>query len=265
MLKEIEPVVVSTTELNRKDHGSLLCYPGTDLSSFESRVRQLKKIGAGELVLAGSSKIGRFGIVGKGCVSVVVRAKLETEKELCALKIRRADANRADMNRDHELQRAANSLGVGPRAIAVTKDLFAMEYVKAVKLGAWTQSLNSRTSKRFTRGLIRNVLEQCYLLDSSGLDHGELSNPTKHVLVGGDNRSPKATIIDYESASTSRRVANLTAVAQFFLLGGWQSERIRKIIGVPRVSTQRLIGLLRKYKEGPSRESFEALMDYIGC
>lgn len=265
MLKESEPLVVRTTELNKKDHGSLLCYPGADLSSFEGRVKQLKKIGVSELILEGSSKIGRFGIVGKGCVSVVVRATLETEKEPSALKIRRADANRVDMKRDHEFQLVANSVGVGPRAISVTKDLFAMEYVEAVKLGTWTQSLNLRTSKRFTRSLIRNVLEQCFRLDSSGLDHGELSNPTKHVLVGINPRSPKTTIIDYESASTSRRVSNLTAVAQFFLLGGWQSERIRKIIGISGISTPELIRLLRKYKESSTRESFEALLDYIGC
>ena len=265
LLLKNEAVILQPNELKKEVHGTLLCYPGNDLSSFEDRVKQLKKIGVTELILEGSSKIGSFGIVGKGCVSVVVKARLDTEKEPIALKIRRTDANRADMQRDYELQKIANSVGLGPRAITATGDLFAMEYVDGMKLGAWTQTLSSRTSKRFTRALIRNVLEQCYLLDSAGLDHGELSNPTKHVLIGRDMRSPRATIIDYESASTERRVSNLTAVAQFFLLGGWQSEKIRKIIARKGISTKELINLLRSYKENPTRHSLEELLEYIEC
>ncbi len=264
-LKQIKISTVPVSELSKKEHGALLCYPGVELKSFDSRVKQLKKLGVSELILEGSSKIGKFGIAGKGCVSVVVRARLETEKEPVALKIRRTDANRSDMKRDHELQRIANSVGVGPRSIGVTKDLFAMEYVNGQKLGSWTQTLNSHTSKRFTRGLIRSVLKQCYQLDSTGLDHGELSNPTKHVLVSGDFRKPQAAIIDYESASVERRVSNLTAVAQFFLLGGWQSEKIRKIIGLDDHSKKELITLLRIYKEDPSEESVEELLDYVEC
>lgn len=265
LLEKAEAYSVLTSELSKKEHGALLCYPGVELKSFDPRTRQLRKLGVSELILEGSSKIGRYGIVGKGCVSVVVRARLETEKDPVALKIRRTDANRTDMKRDYALQSIANSIGVGPRVIGVTKDLFAMEYVEGQKLGTWTQSLNSRTSKRFTRGLIRSALEQCYLLDSRGLDHGELSNPTKHVLVSGDFRKPRSTIIDYESASLERRVSNLTAVAQFFLLGGWQSEKIRKIIGLKGHSTKELIRLLRRYKENPSEESIEELLDYLEC
>src|SRR5579864_6390639 len=175
--------VVAPRDLEKKIHGAVLCYPGTDLSSFESRVKQLKAMGVEELILEGESKVGKFGIIGRGCVSTVVKARMRTEKEIAALKIRRVDANRVDMHRDYELQQFANSFGVGPRAMSVSKDLFAMEYIEATKLGKWAQALKTRTPKKSTRALIRNVLEQCHLLDVHGLDHGELSNPTKHVLI----------------------------------------------------------------------------------
>ncbi|MGA2876530.1 MAG: hypothetical protein ABSE82_13450 [Nitrososphaerales archaeon] len=263
-MQSLEKVSFSPSELRKKEHGALLCYPGTNLESFESRVDQLHELGVRKLVLEGSSKVGKYGIVGRGSVSTVVKAKLKSQEDLVALKIRRVDANRVDMKRDFELQQFANSFGVGPRAISHSKDLFAMEYIDAVRLGRWFEHLKTSTSKKYTRSLIRNALEQCYLLDSNGLDHGELSNPTKHLLIR-NIESPESVIIDYESASRDRRVANLPAVAQFFILGGWQSEKIRKIVGISRFSKKRFISLLREYKQEPSKDSLEKILSFVGC
>jgi len=217
--------------------------------------------------MEGDSKVGKFGIVGRGCVSTVVKARLSSERRVVALKIRRVDANRPDMSHDFELQTFANSFGVGPRAITASKDLFAMEFVHSTKLGKWFQSLKTRSSKKFVRALIRNTLEQCFLLDIKGLDHGELSNPSKHVLIRNGSRAVKTTIIDYESASQNRRVANLTSVAQFFILGSSQSSKVRKILGIESATIEKdeLIRKLREYKNAPSRNTFEALMSRMNC
>ena len=83
--------------------------------------------------------MGKFGIVGRGCVSTVVKARLSTGSRVIALKIRRVDANRPDMSHDFELQKFANSFGVGPRAIAASRDLFAMVYVNR---SSWVNGLN---------------------------------------------------------------------------------------------------------------------------
>ena len=80
-----------------------------------------------------------------------------------------------------------------------------MEYIDAVRLGKWFEHLKTRTSKKYTRSLIRNALEQCYLLDSSGLITASSSNPTKHLLIRNSPR-PESVTIDYESASRDRKV-----------------------------------------------------------
>jgi putative serine/threonine protein kinase len=263
--QDYQSVIVKPRELRKKKHGAVLCYPGTDLSSFESRVKQLRELGAEHLILEGDSKVGKYGIVGKGCVSTVVKAKLKSEQEIIALKIRRVDANRIDMSRDFELQKFANSFGVGPRAISASKDLFAMEFIESTRLGKWFQALKTRTSKKYTRALIRDVLTQCCLLDVNGLDHGELSNPTKHVLIWNSEK-PKTSVIDYESASRNRKISNVTAVAQFFFLGGWQSEKIRKILGMERgFSKEKYIAQLRRYKADPAMGSLEELLSFVNC
>lgn len=264
-----QKVTVTPSRLRKRDHGAIICYPGTDITSFDSRVGQMKKLGVEELILEGSSKIGKYGIIGRGCVSTVVKARLKSEEGVVALKIRRVDANRADMMRDFDLQKYANSFGVGPHAISASRDLFAMEYMDSVRLGRWFQALKTRTSKRYTRALIRDVLEQCLLLDINGLDHGELSNPTKHVLIlNNATDKPKNAIIDYESASKERRVSNLTSVSQFFFLGGWQSVKIQKILGLSdpksKFTKNKVISLLRVYKEKPGREAFENFASLVG-
>ncbi len=270
--RESEKVVIAPRDLTREEHGAIICYPGTDLASFPSRVSQLGSLGIECLILEGDSKVGKYGIVGRGCVSTVVKARLSSEKEPVALKIRRVDANRSDMEHDYELQKYANSFDVGPRAIAASKDLFAMEYIDSIKLGRWFQLLKTRSSKKFLRALIRDTLEQCYLLDIHGLDHGELSNPAKHVLIRNHCKPAKTVIIDYESASRNRKTSNLTSVAQFFLLGGWQSAKVRKILRMQpeedySVSKRReeLVAALREYKERLNRRSFEELLALVRC
>ena len=259
---QTEAIRVKVSKLNPKEHGSILCYPGTDMSSFASRLEQLKKLNVKELVLEGSSKVGKFGVVGKGCVSLVLKAEIKGVQDLAAIKIRRVDANRPTMEKDFELQKFANSFGVGPKAISASEDLFIMEHVDSIKLGKWFQNLKTRSSKKYLRKIIRDCLNQCYLLDIHKLDHGELSNPSKHILIR--RNEPRTVIIDFESASTSRRVSNLTSVAQFFFLGGWQSNKVRKILNLPE-EREEIVRLLRSYKEEPGPETFENFMKYVGC
>lgn len=258
---------VSLGKLKPKFHGSVLCYPGKDVETFVSRKVQLKKIGVKEIIFEGSSKIGNLGVIGKGCVSLVLKARIKGHDEIVALKCRRTDANRSSMQRDYELQKFANWFGVGPKAIAATNDFFAMEFIDGLKIGKWYQKLKTRSSKKFLRRLIRDSLTQCLLLDLHGLDHGELSNPTKHILIRKDQSGsliPKTVIIDYESAGRERKVSNVTSVSQFFFLSGYQSKKIQKILGF-RYSKKKLISLLKDYKDQPEREKFEKILDYVRC
>jgi putative serine/threonine protein kinase len=258
---------VPVSKLKPKIHGSVLCYPGNDLSTFSERIKQLRELGVGEISFEGSSKVGNLGVIGKGCVSVVLKARLKGNDEIIALKCRRIDANRETMKRDFELQKIANSHGVGPRAISATDDFFAMEFIDAIKIGKWLERLKTRSSKKFLRGIVRDSLTQCFLLDLHGLDHGELSNPSKHILIRKDpsgSLSPKVVIIDYESAGTNRKVSNLTAVAQFYFLSRWRSEKIRKILGMPK-GNSKLISLLKGYKKKPNNDNFERIMAYVRC
>ena len=89
-----------------------------------------------------------------------------------------------------------------------------------------------------------------------GLDHGELSSISKHVIVG-----KKTSLIDFESSSTKRRVSNVTASCQAIFIGSGISKMVKKIYKIPPKS--QMIKALRTYKNEQTRKSFEDVLKVL--
>ena len=104
--------------------------------------------------------------------------------------------------------------------------------------------------------IIKKILEDCYKLDSIGLDHGELSRMPKHVIIGN-----KITIIDFERSSMKRRVSNVTSATQAFYIGSRISKTVNRIYKTPK--KEKIISVLRNYKQDQSKENFENLLNVL--
>ena len=89
-----------------------------------------------------------------------------------------------------------------------------MQLIDGDLLPNWLETNKDQSTVKQVLG---EVLEQCFRLDQAGLDHGELSKAPKHLLV---DKAEKPFIVDFETASVERRVANVTAVCQY--LFSWQ-------------------------------------------
>jgi putative serine/threonine protein kinase len=187
-------------------------------------------------------------------VGVVVLSKLH--KKDVALKIRRIDSSREEMKSEAKLLKLANKSGVGPKLIDSSKNFLIMEYLDGKKISDWVSQLKGKGSAIKLRTVIRQVLEDCYKLDTIHLDHGELSYIHKHVIVG---RFP--CIIDFESASTNRRTSNVTSATQSIFIGSVLSNIVRKIIKVP--TKEKMIAPLKKYKHDQSRENFDEILKML--
>ena len=81
--------------------------------------------------------------------------------------------------------------------------------------------LEVRKEKEVFRRVLGDVLEQCWRLDEAGLDHGELSKAPRHLLVDGTGLP---FIVDFETASINRKVANVTSVCQYLFAGNLQTH-----------------------------------------
>jgi len=236
-------------------YARLLTYPINDPSKLKDRVRELSSAGVTSLRFTGSTIIGGVPVLGKGCVGIVTLADLDGIT--VALKIRRDDADRPSMTNEGKLLRLANSVNVGPRLITATKNFLAMEAFNGLPLFKWAET-KTASHRKDVKEVLEKLLYSCFRLDAIGLDHGELSHAPKNVLV---SRSGEGCIVDFESASTTRRVANVTSLLQYFLFGS-----ISRTIQAPRIFPRKrqTLKTLTQYKQEPSVENFNRILEAIG-
>ena len=161
------------------------------------------------------------------------------------------------MKNEAKLLKLVNSVNVGPKMIDVSKNFLVMEYIEGIKIVDWIESLKGTGSVKKLKSTIRKVLEDCYNLDQIDFDHGELSNISKHVIVG----NTKSTLIDFESSSVKRRPSNVTSVTQAIFIGSGMAKKIQKIYKNP--SKEKIISGLKQYKQEKSLENFENLLKIL--
>ena len=214
---------ISIKKFTEEPYSKILGYPNATNRQIKSRINELEKLKIKSICLTGPTTIGNLEILGKGYVGVVVLVK-RGNKEV-ALKIRRTDSQRANMKNESVLLKLVNSVNVGPKMIDVSKNFLIMEYIEGKKFSDWIKMLKGLGSAKQLKSTIRNVLEDCYRLDQIGFDHGELSNISKHVIVGKN----KVTLIDFESSSTKRRPSNVTSITQAFFIGSGIAKHVQKI------------------------------------
>ncbi|MCW3996638.1 MAG: serine/threonine protein kinase [Candidatus Bathyarchaeota archaeon] len=245
-------VVVPIGELNAGLYASVVCYPRVTQEELEGRLAELRRFGVEALEFRGKSSAFTVPVLGKGYVGVVVVAHVCGER--IALKMRRVDADRKSLEHEAGLLVRANAVNVGPRFLAVSKNFLLMQLVEGDLLLHW---LAVHREKGLMRNVLADVLEQCWRLDEAGLDHGELSKAPKHLLVDGAN---KPFIVDFESASVERKVANVTGVCQFLFQGNSDAAKlIAETLG--ESSRSELVDALRDYKKARARKKFEALIE----
>ena len=230
-------------------YSKILCFPKVKESEVKKRLNELKKIGVTHVSFTGPLQIEKCHILGKGYVGMVVLAK--KNNEIVALKIRRIDSPRKNMSNEAKLLQIVNKLDIGPKFIKNSKNFLVMEYIDGEKIIDWAKKTETKSQE--VRSVLNNVLRECYLLDDTGLDHGELSTIDKHVIVGKN----KNTIIDFESSSTNRKPSNVTGATQGILIGTGLAKIIQKRVKLPPKET--IINLIRQYKKNPNLENFEKI------
>ena len=243
-------------ELTRTPYINVLTYPEISLNSAKSRISQLKNLGVEELVFRGHPRIGRLNVMGIGTVGIVVAAKVGGE--LMALKIRRTDANRPDMEAEARIASLANLVGVGPAVYNHTEDFILMKLLDYVELEEWLRGLKGRGTRNTAKTMMHSILNQCRKLDIMGIDHGQLSNLRKHAVVA----EGVPWIIDFESAGTDRKPRNVTTAAQYLFIGGSLSPRLRRTIGLK--DSAPLIRLLSQYKADLSDYTYSKIIEMLG-
>jgi putative serine/threonine protein kinase len=246
--------VISIRKVKESNYCKILCYPRCEQKELEKRLEELKKLGVKALEFTGRRIVMGIPVLGKGYVGVVVIAYTHFGK--AALKIRRIDANRDGMFHEAEMLKKANISYVGPKLFEVSQNFLLMELIEGLHLPEWLNSLDIKRANEQVRTVLTHILEQCYRLDKMGLDHGELSKAPKHIIVDANNIPH---LIDFETASTKRKVSNVTSVCQYLFLGNQITKIIKEKIGIK--DEKELVTVLRMYKHENSRDNFEKILE----
>jgi len=245
---------VKISKITEPPYSDIWVYPKGTRAQIKSRIKELKILGVESISFQGKLDIGTISILGKGYVGIVVLGKIGRKK--VAIKIRRNDSPRKNLKREAGLLKIINKHKIGPKLVSFSKNFLVMEYLDGEKIGEWVDGLKKKRNSSQLKLIIKKVLEDCFSLDRIGLDHGELSNLSKHVIIG-----KKITIIDFESSSVDRKVSNVTSATQALCIGSRISKIISRVYKIPK--KQKMITVLRRYKQEGTRESFENLLSVL--
>lgn len=255
-MKELQSgEVISLEELREEKYCRVLCYPICSHKDLEIRLKELQRLGVQYIEFTGEKSVFDVPVLGKGCVGIVVVAHSNYGK--AALKIRRVDADRKEMFHEGEMLRKANKIGVGTKLLQISKNFLLMELIDGKHFPEWVKSLKEKDQSRL-RMVLKNILEQCYNLDESGLDHGELSNAQKHIII---DLSGTPHLIDFETASVNRRVSNVSSICQYLFLGSQIANKVNENLG--EVDKKKLIDIIRIYKHKRTKNNFEKILNRI--
>ena len=255
-MKELQSgEVISLEELREEKYCRVLGYPICSQKDLEIRLKELQRLGVQYLEFTGEKSVFNVPVLGKGCVGVVVVAYSNYGR--AALKIRRVDADRKEMFHEGEMLRKANKIGVGTKLFEISENFLLMELIEGKHFPEWIKSLKEKDQSRL-RMVLKNILEQCYNLDESGLDHGELSNAQKHIII---DLSGTPHLIDFETASVNRRVSNVSSVCQYLFLGSQIAHKVNENLG--EVDKKKLIDTIRNYKHQRTKINFEKILNQI--
>jgi putative serine/threonine protein kinase len=246
---------VPVGELLTHPRGVFLHWPIWDVDAAQRKLDELVALGVTHVIFEGPHTVETVPVLGKGNTSVVLKAV--TRDGVVAAKIRRSDGERETFDEEARLLGVANSVGIGPRLVAWGRGVLLMELIEGPYLSEWIKGLR-QSDAGILRGVFRQLVDQARCLDEAGLDHGELVRLRRHTMM----RGLEPVIIDFESAGTSRRVANVTTVIQSLFMNTKASIDVERIMGLPE--REGLLLALRKYRHEKNTENYYELLHAAG-
>lgn len=246
------PIKLQIESLTQEPYASILCYPHSKPKEIMNRICELSELGVEAVEFVGDGSASNVPVLGKGYVGIVVTAYLMNKKY--ALKMRRLDADRVSLDHEAVMLQKANSVNVGPKFVAVSKNFMLSQLVDGLLLVNWLEK--HRADKSLVSKILLIILEQCWRLDEIGLDHGELSKAPRHLIV---DKSGTPFIVDFETASVTRKASNVTSVCQYLFAGNSQVPKFLAEINSEK-DLSVIISVLRDYKKNRTRENFERIL-----
>ena len=247
----LESTLLTTEQVNQ-----LLNYPNGSLEILQLRQRELATYHLDGLYAVGNKAIGNLQILGLGYVGLVVLAT--KNQQHFALKIRRTNSKKANLQAEATALKQANQLGIAPQIYQASDNFILMEYVIGQPFLEWLQRAIADKNHKAIHTVLDSLLEQAFQLDQIGLDRDDMKCITKDVIV---TKKGQPVLLDFSGASGDRRPQNVTALVQGLFWGSVIANYLKPLF--PYCNPDLLLPNLRLYKAQPHLSNFMALKQAI--
>ena len=236
---------------------NLICYPKFDAVNYTLKIKDLFSLHLKFVILEGNTILYNNNILVKGCEGLVLKVE-NNKNEIMAVKIKRTDSCRNSMKNEFDFYNLANMYRIGPKVYSYTDNVLLMDFLEGISIENWF--LKTELDSNLIKTVVIDILNQCFILDKINLDHGQLNRLCNHIIIRPDNL--KCSIIDFESASTFRKVSNLSSAFQGLFFRGIISKKINSYINYEN-KIKEFLKLLKIYKSNISRENFDSILSLI--
>lgn len=243
---------VPLTQILKSQHQRLLTYPDQQVGC--DRISELADLGITAIYDWGPKQVQSWHCLGLGYCGLVLL--VQHQGHLAALKVRRTDAPQPSFTHEASVLALANTHHIGPRIRDHSNNFLLMDHVSGQPLLKWLQRQQG-LEKDSVQRLLTQLLHQAFCLDQAGIDHGNLRCVTAHVMI----TAQQPILLDFSSASTARRPANVTSLTQGLF---WGTTIARWL--VPKwfqPDKHQCIDCLRQYKRHPTASTFKQLLDLL--
>lgn len=184
----------------------------------------------------------------KGHRAIVYTAYLNKKK--VAVKVERRDITaKGRIENEANWLKILNEYDIGPKLIKSSKEYLVYEFVEGKRILDWLKEAKN------VKKILKEIFNQCRILDKLHVDKLEMHHPIKHILI-----DKSAVMIDFERCKKSEKPKNVTGFSQF-LMSKPVSDILRK--GEIIINKDKLICLLKAYKKGQTDKDFMKILDYI--
>ena len=102
-----------------------------------------------------------------------------------------------------------NFFSIGPTVYDYNDDYVIMEFIEGTLIGKWLEQNDSQEDETI---VLNNILIQLEMLDNSGINKFELTNPYKHIIV---KENLDVVLIDFERARFSNKAKNMNQFKEY--------------------------------------------------
>ncbi|MFC1801417.1 HemK2/MTQ2 family protein methyltransferase [Nanoarchaeota archaeon] len=135
-----------------------------------------------------------------------------------------------------------NKSKIGPKLLFHNKNYLAYEFIP----GEFIIDFIKNNPKTKVKKVIKNVFEQCFILDLLSINKEEMHRPLKHIII----KYPKVTLIDFERTHIAKKPHNVTQFIQF-------------ITYLLKLNKTKMRKLAQEYKQQMTKKNFQKIINKI--